>query len=76
MGKLTTKKGSYPNAVEKRQRYGSIIVVGGGEGGGPGFVMAEYAALGVVKAGVGCLRGTGVRINFVKMGVLEGEVSI
>jgi NAD(P)-dependent dehydrogenase (short-subunit alcohol dehydrogenase family) len=75
MGKLTEKKGSYPNAVEKRQRYGSIIVVGGGEAVGPGLVMAEFAALGVVKAGVGCLRGTGVRMNFVRMGVLEGQAT-
>lgn len=79
MGKLTDGKGAYPNAVGKRQRYGSIVVVGSAGGWGPGFTMAGCAALGVVRAGVRCLVGSGVRINAVLAGVLEGvglEVSI
>lgn len=69
MAKLTEKK-TYPNAAPKRQKYGSIIVissVASVHGGcwGPCYTMTSHAALGVVKAGVATLKGTGVRINCV-----------
>ncbi|KAB5580159.1 hypothetical protein GE09DRAFT_1182586 [Coniochaeta sp. 2T2.1] len=74
-------KWAYPNAVAKRQKYGSIIVVGsvaGGVGGcwGPGYTVANHAGMGVVRAGVKCLRGTGVRINGVSMGVVDVGVDL
>ncbi|VBB72399.1 Putative protein of unknown function [Podospora comata] len=71
MGKLSPQKGGYPNAVRKTQKYGSIITVIGGEGekgGGVGYEMVRGAVLGVVKGGVGVLKGTGVRGNAVCVG--------
>lgn len=35
---------------------------------GPGFTIVAHAALGVVRAGVPALKGTGVRINCVSAG--------
>lgn len=73
----TTPKGNYPNAAPKDHSYGSIIVVSsiastGGGVGGVGFTMSSHAALGVVKAGVGVLKGTGVRINCISAGLVDG----
>ncbi|KAB5551141.1 hypothetical protein GE09DRAFT_162735 [Coniochaeta sp. 2T2.1] len=75
------QKRAYPNAVAKRQKYGSIIVVGSvaaGTGGcwGPGYTVANHAGMGVVRAAVKCLRGTGVRINAVSMGVVDVGVDL
>lgn len=74
-------KGGYPNAAPKDTEYGSIIVVGSvaSESGGcwgVGYTMASHAALGVVKAGVKELRGTGVRINAISHGQIETGVSL
>ncbi|PNS18157.1 Carbonyl reductase family member 4 [Sphaceloma murrayae] len=79
MGKLCTK-GSYVNAAPKEQKYGSIIVVGGmgseyGGEWGVGWTMSLHAAMGVVRAGVKELRGTGVRINGISFLSVEGETS-
>ncbi|KAK0631989.1 hypothetical protein B0T14DRAFT_502940 [Immersiella caudata] len=81
MGKLVEKKGAYPNAVEKRQRYGSVVVVGSvasGYGGcwGPCYTVASHAALGVVRAGVAVLKGTGVRINCISAGQIDVGVDL
>ncbi|KAK4162106.1 hypothetical protein QBC43DRAFT_87666 [Cladorrhinum sp. PSN259] len=81
MGKLLTEKGTYPNAVRKQQRYGSIVVVGsvaGTYGGcwGPSYTMAAHAALGVVRSGVAVLKGTGVRINAVTVGQVDVGVEL
>ncbi|KAL0938938.1 3-oxoacyl-(acyl-carrier-protein) reductase [Colletotrichum truncatum] len=75
MAKLTEKK-SYPNAAPKTQKYGSIIVIGSvastyGGCWGPCYTMAAHAALGVVKAGVAVLKGTGVRINCISPGQVD-----
>lgn len=74
----TTPKGNYANAAPKDRAYGSIIVVSsvansssGEAGAGPGFTVAAHAALGVVRAGVPDLKGTGVRINCVSAGGIE-----
>lgn len=71
----TTPKGLYANAAPKDIAYGSIIIVSSvansssGEGSaGPGFTVAAHAALGVVRAGVPTLKGSGVRINCVSAG--------
>jgi NAD(P)-dependent dehydrogenase (short-subunit alcohol dehydrogenase family) len=68
-------RGSYANAAPKDRAYGSIIVVSsvanssaGNSSVGPGFTIAAHAALGVVRAGVPALKGTGVRINCVSAG--------
>lgn len=71
----TTPKGNYPNSAPKDHSYGSIIVVNSiastsGGIGGVGFTMSSHAALGVVKAGVGVLKGTGVRINCISAGLV------
>jgi len=78
--KKTTPKGTYANAAPKDSAYGSIIVVtsvansssssppAGSVNVGPGFTIAAHAALGVVRAGVGALKGSGVRINCVSAG--------
>ncbi|KAK3341665.1 hypothetical protein B0T25DRAFT_616991 [Lasiosphaeria hispida] len=67
MGKLlTAAKLNYPNAAPKGQVYGSVVVVAGR--GGPAQTVAAHAALGVVRAGTGALRGTGVRVNCIGMG--------
>jgi NAD(P)-dependent dehydrogenase (short-subunit alcohol dehydrogenase family) len=73
--KKTTPKGSYANAAPKDRAYGSIIVVSSVANSspasgsvGPGFTVAAHAALGVVRAGVAALKGSGVRINCVSAG--------
>ncbi|KAK4199088.1 hypothetical protein QBC40DRAFT_282459 [Triangularia verruculosa] len=72
MGKLAPEKGGYPNAVRKKQAYGSVVVVtGGGQKGGIGYEMCRAAVLGVVKGGAGVLKGTGVRGNVVSCGVVS-----
>lgn len=81
MGKLTDQKGNYPNAVEKKQRYGSIVVVGsvaGTYGGcwGPCYTMAAHASLGVVRSGVAVLKGTGVRVNCISAGQVDVGVDL
>lgn len=78
----TSPRGSYANAAPKDRAYGSIIVVssvansGPGDGGmGPGFTIAAHAALGVVRAGVPALKGTGIRINCVSVGSIADSSS-
>ncbi|RYP90569.1 hypothetical protein DL770_003331 [Monosporascus sp. CRB-9-2] len=80
MAKLT-QKGTYPNAAPKTQKYGSIIVissVASVHGGcwGPCYTMTSHAALGVVKAGVATLKGTGVRINCISPGQIDVGVDL
>ncbi|KAH8676279.1 hypothetical protein BX600DRAFT_198233 [Xylariales sp. PMI_506] len=75
MAKLTAKQ-SYPNAAPKTQKYGSIIVISSvasihGGCWGPCYTLACHAALGVVKAGVATLKGTGVRINCISPGQID-----
>jgi NAD(P)-dependent dehydrogenase (short-subunit alcohol dehydrogenase family) len=77
----TTSKGNYPNAAPKDQRYGSIIVVSStastyGGCWGPCYTMSSHAALGVVRAGVAVLKGTGVRINCISPGQIDVGVSL
>jgi NAD(P)-dependent dehydrogenase (short-subunit alcohol dehydrogenase family) len=72
----TTPKGNYPNAAPKDVKYGSIIVISSvastyGGCWGPSFTMSSHAALGVVKAGVAHLKGTGVRINCISPGQID-----
>jgi NAD(P)-dependent dehydrogenase (short-subunit alcohol dehydrogenase family) len=83
MGKLTEEgeRWAYPNATPKRQKYGSIVVVSsvaGGYGGcwGPAYTMACHAAMGVVRAGVKVLKGSGVRINAVSPGQVDVGVDL
>ncbi|KAH6648289.1 hypothetical protein BKA67DRAFT_522132 [Truncatella angustata] len=80
MAKLTAK-GSYPNAAPKTQKYGSIIVISSvasihGGCWGPCYTLASHAALGVVKAGVATLKGTGVRINCISPGQIDVGVNL
>lgn len=80
MAKLT-EKGVYPNAAPKAQKYGSIIVissVASVHGGcwGPLYTMTSHAALGVVKAGVATLKGSGVRINCISPGQIDTGVDL
>jgi cytidine deaminase len=80
MGKLTTK-GDYPNAAPKTQRYGSIIVIASvastyGGCWGPAYTMTSHAALGVVRAGVTVLKGSGVRINCISPGQIDVGVDL
>ncbi len=80
MAKLSGK-GTYPNAAPKDQRYGSIVVVSStastyGGVWGPCFTMSSHAALGVVRAGVAVLKGTGVRINAISPGQIDVGVSL
>src|SRR6185369_3584893 len=80
MGKMTTKR-NYPNAAPKDQKYGSIIVVSSvastyGGCWGPCYTMSSHAALGVVRAGVAVLKGTGVRINCISPGQIDVGVSL
>ncbi|KAI9710747.1 MAG: tRNA(m(1)G37)methyltransferase [Bogoriella megaspora] len=77
----TTPKGSYPNAAPKDQKYGSIVVVSSvastyGGCWGPCFTMSCHAALGVVRAGVAALKGTGVRINCISPGQIDVGVDL
>ncbi|KIW10839.1 hypothetical protein PV08_10138 [Exophiala spinifera] len=77
----TSPKGSYPNAAPKDQAYGSIIIVtstASTYGGcwGPCYTMSSHAALGVVRAGVAVLKGTGVRINAISPGQIDVGVSL
>lgn len=77
----TTPKGSYPNAAPKDHAYGSIIVVSSvastyGGCWGPGLTMSSHAALGVVRAGVATLKGTGVRINCISPGQIDIGVDL
>lgn len=80
MGK-TTPKQAYPNAAPKDQKYGSIIVVSSvastyGGCWGPCYTMSSHAALGVVRAGVAVLKGTGVRINCISPGQIDVGVDL
>ncbi|KAI1661366.1 hypothetical protein F4813DRAFT_226915 [Daldinia decipiens] len=80
MAKLTEKK-TYPNAAPKSQKYGSIIVISSvasvyGGCWGPCYTMTSHAALGVVKAGVASLKGTGVRINCISPGQIDIGVDL
>ncbi|TAQ84419.1 hypothetical protein B7494_g7260 [Chlorociboria aeruginascens] len=80
MSKTTPKK-AYPNAAPKDQKYGSIIVVSSvasGYGGcwGPCYTMSSHAALGVVRAGVAVLKGSGVRINCISPGQIDVGVDL
>jgi len=43
---------------------------------GPAFTMSSHAALGVVRAGVASLKGTGVRINAISPGQIDIGVSL
>lgn len=77
----TTPKGNYINAAPKDQSYGSIIVVASvasisGGCWGPAFTMSNHAALGVVRAGVASLKGTGVRINCISPGQIDVGVDL
>lgn len=77
----TTPKGSYPNAAPKDVAYGSIIVVSSvastyGGCWGPAFTMSSHAALGVVRAGVATLKGSGVRINCISPGQIDIGVDL
>lgn len=77
----TTPKGNYPNASPKDMAYGSIIVVSSvastyGGCWGPAFTMSSHAALGVVRAGVATLKGTGVRINAISPGQIDIGLSL
>lgn len=72
---------SYPNAAPKTQKYGSIVVVSSvastyGGCWGPCYTMAAHAALGVVRAGVAVLKGTGVRINAISPGQVDVGVDL
>ena len=76
MGKKCERR-NYANASEKDRAYGSIVVVGSvasGYGGcwGPCDTMSAHAAVGVVRAGVVALRGTGIRINCISPGQING----
>ncbi|KAE8446418.1 hypothetical protein EG329_012023 [Mollisiaceae sp. DMI_Dod_QoI] len=80
MAKLCSKQG-YPNAAPKDQNYGSIIVVSSvastyGGCWGPCYTMSSHAALGVVRAGVAVLKGTGVRINCISPGQIDVGVDL
>ncbi|OTB18338.1 hypothetical protein K445DRAFT_55839, partial [Daldinia sp. EC12] len=80
MAKLTEKR-TYPNAAPKTQKYGSIIVISSvasvyGGCWGPCYTMTSHAALGVVKAGVASLKGTGVRINCISPGQIDSGVDL
>jgi len=77
----TSPKGSYPNAAPKDQKYGSIIVISStasqyGGCWGPCYTMSSHAALGVVRAGVATLKGTGVRVNCISPGQIDVGVDL
>jgi NAD(P)-dependent dehydrogenase (short-subunit alcohol dehydrogenase family) len=80
MAKLTEKQ-AYPNAAPKSQKYGSIVVISSvastyGGCWGPCYTMMAHAALGVVRAGVPVLKGTGVRINCISPGQIDVGVDL
>ncbi|KAL2070554.1 hypothetical protein VTL71DRAFT_13580 [Oculimacula yallundae] len=80
MAKKTPKQ-AYPNAAPKETEYGSIIVVSSvastyGGCWGPCYTMSSHAALGVVRAGVAVLKGTGVRINCISPGQIDVGVDL
>jgi len=77
----TMPKQAYSNAAPKDQAYGSIIVVSSvastyGGCWGPCYTMSSHAALGVVRAGVAVLKGTGVRINCISPGQIDIGVDL
>lgn len=77
----TSPKGNYPNAAPKDVKYGSIIVVSStastyGGCWGPSYTMSCHAALGVVRAGVAVLKGTGVRINCISPGQIDVGIDL
>jgi len=77
----TTPKGNYLNAAPKDTVYGSIVVVSSvastyGGCWGPCFTMSSHAALGVVRAGVSSLKGSGVRINCISPGQIDVGVDL
>lgn len=81
MAKKMVAKGDYPNAAPKDREYGSIIVVAStastyGGCWGPCLTMSSHAALGVVRAGVAVLKGTGVRINCISPGQIDVGVDL
>ena len=81
MLKTSAQKGNYPNAAPKDKPYGSIIVVSSvastyGGCWGPAFTMSSHAALGVVRAGVATLKGTGIRINCISPGQIDIGVDL
>jgi NAD(P)-dependent dehydrogenase (short-subunit alcohol dehydrogenase family) len=83
MAKLVSPgaKMAYPNAAPKTQKYGSIVVISSvastyGGCWGPGYTMAAHAALGVVRAGVAVLKGSGVRINCISAGQVDVGVDL
>ncbi|KAJ4397224.1 hypothetical protein N0V93_001448 [Gnomoniopsis smithogilvyi] len=81
MAKQLTEKQAYPNAAPKTQKYGSIIVISSvastyGGCWGPCYTMSAHAALGVVRAGVAVLKGTGVRINAISPGQVDVGVDL
>ncbi|CAL3967350.1 unnamed protein product [Diplocarpon coronariae] len=78
MAKMTPKKANL-NAAPKERGYGSIIVVSSvastyGGCWGPCSTMSSHAALGVVRAGVAVLKGTGVRIKYISPGQIDVAV--
>lgn len=81
MAKLTEKRQAYPNAAPKTHGYGSIVVVGSvastyGGCWGPCYTVAAHAGLGVVRAGVTVLKGSGVRINAISPGQIDVGVDL
>lgn len=85
MAKLLPKKqqesAPYPNAAPKTHAYGSIIVISSvastyGGCWGPCYTMSAHASLGVVRAGVAVLKGSGVRINAISPGQIDVGVDL
>ncbi|CAK4033899.1 Hypothetical predicted protein [Lecanosticta acicola] len=81
MSKTSPRKPNYANAAPKPQPYGSIIVISSiasqiGGCWGPAFTMSSHAALGVVRAGVATLKGTGVRVNCISAGQIDNGVDL
>ncbi len=81
MAKLTAKQ-AYPQLgaedTEVRQHHIVIASVASTYGGcwGPAYTMAAHAALGVVRAGVAVLKGTGVRVNCISPGQIDVGVDL
>lgn len=82
MQKTTTgEAGRYAGAVPKEVAWGSIVVVSSvastyGGCWGPCFTMSSHAALGVVRAGVASLKGSGVRINCISPGQIDMNIDL